>query len=390
MEFKLSEDQRKVLRTIWTWFRKSNKQVLTFGGYAGTGKTTMTAIFRKTLEEYYPQTEVAFCSYTGKAAQILRTTLAKHNATFPQDSTGTIHSLIYEPQTNESGEITSWQRTDSLEADLIIVDEASMVSREIWQNLLSFHIPILAVGDHGQLPPVQGNFNLMEDPDLKLEKIHRQAKDNPIIRLSQKVREEEEIPYGTFGPVRKLHKEDLETRSEVEDILRNHSQDLLVLVGKNKSRVQLNQEIRRLLGRETANPQVNDRVICLKNNSRQGVYNGMLGNITSLSKISKPDGKNYWYQTEIEMDEGFLFSGEILRQQFGAETTIKQVDGLMYKEIGNLFDFGYVITVHKAQGSQAPKVLLFEERFSSMTDEEWQRWLYTGVTRAEEELIIVG
>lgn len=350
----------------------------------------MTAIFRKTLEEYYPQTEVAFCSYTGKAAQILRTTLAKHNATFPQDSTGTIHSLIYEPQTNESGEITSWQRTDSLEADLIIVDEASMVSREIWQNLLSFHIPILAVGDHGQLPPVQGNFNLMEDPDLKLEKIHRQAKDNPIIRLSQKVREEEEIPYGTFGPVRKLHKEDLETRSEVEDILRNHSQDLLVLVGKNKSRVQLNQEIRRLLGRETANPQVNDRVICLKNNSRQGVYNGMLGNITSLSKISKPDGKNYWYQTEIEMDEGFLFSGEILRQQFGAETTIKQVDGLMYKEIGNLFDFGYVITVHKAQGSQAPKVLLFEERFSSMTDEEWQRWLYTGVTRAEEELIIVG
>ena len=55
---------------------------------------------------------------------------------------------------------------------------------------------------------------------------------------------------------------------------------------------------------------------------------------------------------------------------------------------GDLFDFGYAITVHKAQGSQAKRVVLFEERFKQMNDEEWKRWLYTAVTRAEEELYI--
>jgi exodeoxyribonuclease-5 len=56
----------------------------------------------------------------------------------------------------------------------------------------------------------------------------------------------------------------------------------------------------------------------------------------------------------------------------------------------DLFDFGYALTVHKAQGSQAQKVVLFEERFSKMDDETWCRWLYTGVTRAGEELYIIG
>ena len=58
--------------------------------------------------------------------------------------------------------------------------------------------------------------------------------------------------------------------------------------------------------------------------------------------------------------------------------------------MGDLFDFGYALTVHKAQGSQARRVLLFEERFKQMNDEDWYRWLYTAVTRAEEELIIIG
>jgi exodeoxyribonuclease-5 len=56
----------------------------------------------------------------------------------------------------------------------------------------------------------------------------------------------------------------------------------------------------------------------------------------------------------------------------------------------NLFDFGYALTVHKAQGSQAKRVILFEERFPQMTDDNWRRWLYTAVTRAEEELYIIG
>jgi ATP-dependent exoDNAse (exonuclease V) alpha subunit len=57
---------------------------------------------------------------------------------------------------------------------------------------------------------------------------------------------------------------------------------------------------------------------------------------------------------------------------------------------GDLFDFGYALTVHKAQGSQAKRVILFEERSKYMDDIMWKRWLYTGITRAVEELYIIG
>jgi ATP-dependent exoDNAse (exonuclease V) alpha subunit len=57
---------------------------------------------------------------------------------------------------------------------------------------------------------------------------------------------------------------------------------------------------------------------------------------------------------------------------------------------GDLFDFGYALTVHKAQGSSADTVLLFEERNQHMSDDDWRRWLYTAVTRAERQLYIIG
>jgi exodeoxyribonuclease-5 len=55
-----------------------------------------------------------------------------------------------------------------------------------------------------------------------------------------------------------------------------------------------------------------------------------------------------------------------------------------------LWDFGYALTVHKAQGSQARAALVFEERFARSDEADWRRWLYTAVTRAQLELTIVG
>ena len=54
----------------------------------------------------------------------------------------------------------------------------------------------------------------------------------------------------------------------------------------------------------------------------------------------------------------------------------------------DFFDYGYALTVHKSQGSQAKRVLLLEEPCSYWQGETWFRWLYTGVTRSEEELLI--
>jgi superfamily I DNA/RNA helicase len=83
-----------------------------------------------------------------------------------------------------------------------------------------------------------------------------------------------------------------------------------------------------------------------------------------------------------------VFHGLIAAGQFGADGPLNFTPDRKKTVRGDLFDFGYALTVHKAQGSQAKRVILFEERFAKMDDDEWRRWLYTAVTRAEEELYI--
>jgi len=329
---------------------------------------------------------VAFVSYTGKASRVLKNKLEEQKAVDESDFVGTIHSLIYSPIVNDKKEITGWKKKEVVEQDLIIIDEASMVSEAIWQDLLSFNRLVIAVGDHGQLPPIEGRFNLMERPLLKLTEIHRQARDNPIIQLSIWAREKGMIPPGVYGKgIKKFNKRDSWVAQEVEEELKNYQQDTMVLCGYNRTRVELNKFIRNNLGFETSEPRNGDKVICLRNNHSLGIFNGMTGIISVID--SKNDD---WWEAEIEMDDGVYYSGLVAKDQFGKTEGINftQKRGRYLK--GDLFDFGYALTVHKAQGSQARKVILFEERFSKMNDEQWRRWLYTGITRAEEELCIIG
>jgi exodeoxyribonuclease-5 len=332
---------------------------------------------------------VSFCSYTGKAARVLKERLKKSKAIYKQDSISTIHSLIYSPITNKKDEIIGWKKKDELKTDLIIIDEASMVNYEIWDDLTSFGKRIVAVGDHGQLPPIHGSFNLMEKPDIKLEKIHRQAKDNPIINLSILARENGHIPIREYSPhVKKLNQTDPSNAEVVNSKLAKYDKDTMILCGYNFTRVELNNFVREQIGHDGVTPIPGDRVICLRNNYNKEIFNGMTGTIKSIS----PESPNFYF-AEIDMDgEDKLYSGLIHREQFNRKKTL-EADDEMPKELlmkGDLFDFGYAFTVHKAQGSQAKKVILFEQRFKKMNDDQWRRWLYTGVTRAREELIIIG
>ena len=107
------------------------------------------------------------------------------------------------------------------------------------------------------------------------------------------------------------------------------------------------------------------------------------------NKIDKNDEKTYHAIIEFD-DEVENFSGLILAEQFNNPQSLNFTDKRNRTLGADLFDFGYALTVHKAQGSQAKKVLLFEERFPQMDDEVWKKWLYTAITRAEEELVIIG
>ncbi|WKZ23605.1 MAG: AAA family ATPase [Candidatus Dojkabacteria bacterium] len=388
-KFVLSDDQKKVLDAMLSWNTSNQREpYITVGGYAGTGKTTVIAEFRKELTKLSEATKIAFCSYTGKAARVLQQRLKQQGALRLVDSVGTIHSLMYSPITDEkTQEIIRWDKNKEIKTDLIVVDEASMVDEEIWFDLLSYGIPIVAVGDHGQLPPVRGTFNLMQSPMIKLEKIHRQNEGNPIIMVSLLARTEGVIPLGKFGEkVRKVNRYDPEAREQIGSILDSYNTETMLLCGYNKTRIDLNKYIRQQRGFETDIPKPRDRVICLRNNHSAQIYNGMLGSVES---VDMRDDGNYFMQIALDGEE-YPFRGDVLAEQFNAPTSLNFSKNRAITRQFDLFDFGYALTVHKAQGSQARRVILFEERFAKMSDDEWRRWLYTGVTRAEEELIIVG
>jgi exodeoxyribonuclease-5 len=385
----LSADKKQIIQQLLKWYQQHYKQLafITIGGYAGTGKTTLIALLRKIIHVKNNKLKIAFVSFTGKAAHVLKQYLSSATAVYPKDFAGTIHSLIYSPIISKQGMIIGWQKKEKLEFDLIIIDEASMIDLNLWQDLQSFKIPIMAFGDHGQLPPINDSFSLMSKPDLKLETIHRQAQKNPIIKLSVMARETGHIPIKRYSSkVIKLDKTGWETQEAVDELIHSFNQETLLLCGYNWTRVELNKAVRQALGFEDSEPTAGDRVICLRNNHEKQIYNGMLGTIISL----KHEGDD-WYQAIINFD-GIEnnYSGLIATSQFNSKEPLNFTQKRLKTLKGDLFDFGYALTVHKAQGSQAKRVILFEQRFKQMSDDQWRRWLYTGVTRAEEELYIIG
>jgi len=390
MSYTLSTDQANALRQIGAWYRSKSAPYLTLGGYAGTGKTTLIAYLRKALKEYDEDASVSFCAYTGKATRVLQEKLRSTRVMRRGDSVSTIHSLIYTTEDNPGGS-PRWVRKDKLERDLIIVDEASMVDKSIWEDLLSFGIPILAVGDHGQLPPVGSNFNLMAEPQVRLDRIWRQAVGSPIIEVATLARETGAVPVQEFGSgVRKLDRALPETGVMVQELLESWRSDLLVLCGYNATRVKLNAAMRQMRDMESPEPQSGDQVVCLRNNRSKHIFNGMTGRVVRMVPALGEDGEQ-WYEAEIGLEgEDYTYTGYVWRAQFGAKETVKDVPLAPDGERGDLWDFGYALTVHKAQGSQAERVLVFEERFARSTPEDWRRWLYTAVTRAETELTLVG
>ena len=384
----LSKDQSNALTNLLSWYKDTNKSAyITLGGYAGTGKTTLIAKLRTELKKNDPNLRISFCTYTGKASRVLNDKLKNFQAIFPEDTLSTIHSLIYSPKVDDNENIIGWGRKEKLQTDLIIVDEGSMVDASIWSDLRSYEKPILVVGDHGQLSPINGNFNLMENPHLKLQEIHRQEKDNPIIKLSIMARETGTIPPGKYSDyITKISRNDEEAKFFMEEIMSNYRDDTLYLCGFNNTRVKLNNYMRSVLQIFEPNPQTNDRVVCLRNNHQEKIFNGMLGKIEFVEETAEDD----WLFASINLEGNQNYKGLIYKKQFNNIASMNYTDKRSDTMKGDLFDFGYALTVHKAQGSEAKRVVLFEERFPKMDEAAWRKWLYTAVTRAKEELYIIG
>lgn len=345
---------------------RCDRMVQTMGGFAGTGKTT---VIRELLDRLPGW---AVCAYTGKAAQVLRKK--------GMDSASTIHSLIYRPSDRKRAD-GSVQFDKVPDHELFnrgfIVDEASMVGKQVYEDLLSFDLPCIFVGDHGQLEPVGSDgFNLMAKPDVTLEKIHRNA--GVIARFAEHLRFGHdprewcpvEAPSSTSDGIGEVH---LITGDQLAGVdMRATDQ---IICAYNKTRTALNATVRRFLGLPDGQPVVGDRVMCLQNDREHGVFNGMQGTLAYIDKD--------WLT--FEFDDRLIGPVRYHPEAFGSQKTPERrywhEDGK--RKLLIPFDWAYAVTAHKFQGDEADNVLVLEQRCDL-----WQhsRWCYTAASRAKKRL----
>lgn len=356
-----SPQQDVAAREFSHWFRNPSSPVFRLFGYAGTGKTTLAKHLAGDVSH-----RTVFAAFTGKAALMLKRRGCA--------DASTIHSLIYRPVEKRDGSV-EYEINDNSplrEASLCVIDECSMVDEDLAADLLSFNVPILALGDPAQLPPVAGAGYFTEaEPDVMLTEIHRQLTGNPIISMSIDVREGRRLAYGDYGSSRVIRRADLLE----EDVLKADQ----ILVGKNITRQNINAKFRQITGKPPGAPTKGDKVVCLKNNHNKGLLNGGLWEVQSTYR-----DQNAHRMVVTPEDEGSATAIVVPDEFFRG--TEKELDWRALKRVDQ-FTYGYALTVHKSQGSQWDDVVIFDE--SAVFREDRHRHLYTAITRAAKRVTVV-
>lgn len=355
---------------------KQHKPYTCIAGYAGSGKSTLVKFIIDALD--IDESDIAYCAYTGKASLILQ------QKGCPGATTA--HRLLYNTKELPDGTFVHTPKQHPPEnLKLIVVDEISMLEKEQWEILMKWGVPVICLGDPFQLPPINEDNGVLQSPHIFLDEVLRQAQDSEIIRLSMDVREGKSLSYFKGKDVRVVPKDTLSDRLLI-------TADM-VMCGKNATRYSLNRRMRKAVwGDQYVDEPINgDKCICLKNQWSVGdLVNGAIGTISNIKKDEtrylKPrmiadfdTDYNDWFP-ELSMDYKLFIDGK---------PTVNKDNWKMYpKEVRPMeFDYAYCTTVHKSQGSEYGKVVLFNEYLGS-DREQYLRWLYTGITRSSEKLVV--
>ena len=399
----LYPEQEAAKADFLNWFNSpDHSEIFRVFGYAGVGKTVITKEIIRNVKG-----RVLSGAFTGKAALVMQ------RSGLPAR---TIHSLIYVPIRPDKIEADAIRKeigeaqaegkarkvvdglfkklkaaeqmsfelniedSDLNFASLLVLDECSMVNDKMMEDVLSFGVPLLVLGDPGQLPPIEGTGALIRDkPDVLLETIHRQSLDNPIIAMSFKARTGQSIPFGDYGESKKI----TPNMFKVADAVKADQ----ILTGKNVTRKKINQWIRGELGfLSDVYPVAGEKLICLRNNAKVGIFNGLI--CTVEERLNDFDVS---IEYKLKTEDGRNIICRILRAHFDEYSTPGTVKSLRWWDLqeAEAFDFGYAITVHKSQGSQWTHVTLYDDKFFSWDKPNRRRWLYTAITRAAETITLV-
>jgi exodeoxyribonuclease-5 len=379
-------DQKNALLAIKEWYEARTGEPFVLGGLAGTGKTAMLPMLHDELGF-----RSRYVCPTWKAANVLT---KKLKAAGIFTAATSIHNLIYNPRgilheegcgiwENPAGGCTknpkckqlTWQYDPKEMPQLLVVDEASMVDQKVRADIEALGCPVLYVGDHGQLPPVNGT-NVFEDrkPNILLESIQRQAAGSPIIELSRIVRDgdpkwllkAEELGF----PVLQTGTQS-QRRYDPREAVPPHSDPNTVYIAATNAGVdKLNAHTRRILGRGPELLVPGELVMAQNNTRKSGIFNGQQGVISEVI-----DSETRY--VSLTMETGVSYEGPVFMK--GADEVPDA------NRDTPVFRHSYAVTCHKAQGSEFDNVVVYLVN----SRPETRQWLYTAVTRAKSKLTIV-
>lgn len=384
----LSDEQYGAVKNILKWLYENPNSRTPFrrlAGFAGTGKTAVISYFLNTAQETFPsymkEKNIAVCTFTWKAALVLQKRGVEATS---------IHSLFYELE-DPSAMMPIFVRRSANDVrnaySLIVVDEASMVDSKMRKDIESFGIPVLYVGDSGQLPAISNDpddKDFMVKAEDRLTEIHRQALDSPIIRLSLDIREGKPIPFGQYGPgVFKA------SADEITDKMMKYVDQ--IICGKNETRKNVNTHMRKVHGYDVKKmPYMGEKLIGLSNVQMYMVFNGQQWTSgEDYSNLAQSESHRHFIRLRGDNGEERLIKAILPRDNMYTKYKDEPhiVGGFTKEENIYQMDFGYCITCHKSQGSSYDKLMVYEERLGDQAFH--RRWLYTACTRAVSKLLIV-
>ena len=368
-----NDQQKAAVSAVVAWYkgwqdRRHYRQFFRMGGYAGTGKTTIAQHIATLCGG---ESKVVFIAPTGKAAARLR----QKGCTYAQ----TMHSFIYNVRGEDADGEPIFSAKGGLDQrpKLVIMDEASMVGEYDRKVLASHGIPILELGDPGQIPPVKDTQVFTLDAlDVLLDQIERNA--GNIIKASMFIRQGKRLPVREYDDVRVR-----DGRPPDDAICEHLGEDGVILCARNNTRTEMNARARKLLGFTGDLPQVGEKIMCTFNQHNYGLMNGEQGILIGYRDIPESE-------YEDDQDEDLMYArikslttGREIQVLFNPVSFASDADQkkAAQKAIGG-FDYGYCLTVHKSQGSEWLRVLIIEETIPGIP---YEQLLYTAATRAIDQ-----
>lgn len=390
----LTEKQRHIVDAAVFWYYNSSQQIFQFAGNPGTGKSVVMNAIIKAIG--IPQERVAPMAYIGAAAINMRLK-GMNNAK-------TIHSWIYDtievPLRDENGHIIMNEYFDRPEVkfkrvlkelpdiDLIAIDEGGTVPNRMRKDILALGKKVLVAGDLDQLPPVGDTPAFLVDGEIHvLDEIMRQASNSAIVYLCQRAKKGLPIHTGLYGnEVLVLEEKDFELIAP--KVLPTAG---VVLCGKNETRAKYTDYIRyNILGKKSIMPECGEKLICRVNDWRLesggiNLTNGLTGRVMNQPDVSSFDGKCFKINFLPDLNPIPFIDVPVDYEFFTTDfNRRKDMKNFNYCH-GEAFEYGYVETVHVAQGSQWKNGIYFEEYLPSNN----AQLHYTALSRFSKKCIYV-